>query len=232
MNVHRHIVAFGGAMLVPERSCAPEEYVLSLVDKAKPRVLFIPTASGDDAAYIARFYQTYARAGGDPSHLPFFRRTPVDLRTLVLAQDVIHVGGGNTFGMLAVWRAWGIEAILREAWERGVVMTGSSAGAICWYDSGVTDSWAESLRAMDCLGFASGSFCPHYDGEPERRPTYHALVGASKIAGGFAADDAAGVHHLDDRPYAFLAARERAYVYRVERDGENIRETPQTMTPI
>lgn len=232
MSVHRHIVAFGGAMLHPDRGTAPEDYVVSLVDKPKPRVLFVPTATGDDAGYIARFYQTYARVGADPSHLALFRRTPVDLRTLVLAHDVVHVGGGNTASMLAVWRGWRLDAILREAWESGVVMTGSSAGAICWFADGVTDSWAESLRAMPCLGFAPGSFCPHYDGEPERRPSYHALVASGKISAGFAADDAAGVHYLDDAPYAYLGATSTSGVYRVERDGETAQETPLPMTRI
>lgn len=232
MSVHRHIVAFGGAMLVPERSTAPEEYVVSLVDRPKARVLFLATATGDDLGLIARFYQTYARIGADPSHVPLFRRTPVDLRTLLLAQDVIHVGGGNTFSMLAVWRSWGIDEILREAWDRGIVLTGSSAGAICWFDQGVTDSWAESLRPMRCLGFARGSFCPHYDGEPQRRPSYQALLASGGIADGFAADDAAGVHYLDDAPYAFLAATPTARAYRVERMGDVAAETPLEMTRI
>lgn len=232
MSAHRHIVAFGGAMLVPERGSAPEAYVLSLVERPRPRVLFLATATGDDPAYVARFYQTYARLGAEPSHLPLFRRTPVDLRTLVLGHDVVHVGGGNTRSMLAVWRGWGIDVILREAWERGVVMTGSSAGAICWFTGGVTDSWADGLRAMPGLGFAPESFCPHYDGEPERRPSYRALVSTGGLPAGFAADDAAGVHRLDDAPYAFLSATPAAQVYRVERAGEVARETPLETTRI
>ena len=177
-----HIVAAGGALLLPDSGNPKlESYCLSLARSASPRVLFIGTASGDDPTYLARFYESYGRLGCRTAHLPFFRRTPVDLRGYVLDFDVVHVGGGNTRSMLAVWREWGMDAILRDAAAQGVVLCGSSAGAICWFEEGVTDSLAGELTPMRCLGFLAGSACPHYDGEKERRPAYQRMVAAGTI---------------------------------------------------
>ncbi len=106
------------------------------------------------------------------------------LRRVVLAQDVVYVGGGNTKSMLAVWREWGLIEILKEAYGSGIVLGGQSAGAICWFEQGVTDSWADRLRPLDCMGFLPGSCCPHYDGEVERRPAYHALIQQGQIRSG------------------------------------------------
>lgn len=177
----------GGGLLTPETGKAElERYVLELTGKPKPRVLFLATATGDDLSYVARFYETYARLGAEPSHVPLFRRTPADLHERLLAQDVIHVGGGNTRSMLAVWHAWAIDVSLRAAWERGVVLTGSSAGGMCWFEQGLTDSVAGDLVTMPCLGFLSGSFCPHYDGEKDRRPLYRRCVASGRILPGLA----------------------------------------------
>ena len=127
--------------------------------------------------------------------------------------------------MLAVWRAWGFADLLREAYERGTLLCGSSAGAICWFQQGVTDSIAGELTALDCLGFLPGSYCPHYDGEKDRRPTYQRLVGEGRIAGGIACDDGAGAHFVDGRLERIVSARPNARGYRVERDGDGARET-------
>lgn len=215
-----HIVAGGGALLLPETSNPKvEEYCLSLARSASPRVLFVGTASGDDPVYLARFYETYGRLGCRTAHLPFFRRTPVDLRAFVADFDVVHVGGGNTRSMLAVWREWAMDDVLREACSQGVVLCGSSAGAICWFEQGVTDSLAGDLTPMRCLGFLPGSACPHYDGEKERRPAYRRMVASGAIAAGYACDDGAAVHFADGALRAAVSARPAARVYRVEPDG-------------
>ena len=137
----------------------------------------IPTARGDDAEYVRKFHAAFGELGATTADLPFFHRTP-DLRAVILAQDAIFVGGGNTKSMLAVWREWGVPALLKEASGRGIVLGGQSAGAICWFEQGITDSWADRLRPLDCMGFLPGSCCPHYDGEVERRPAYHAYLEA------------------------------------------------------
>jgi dipeptidase E len=217
--VTAHLVAAGGGILLPDSgNLKLEKYCLSLARNAHPRVLFIGTASGDDPVYLARFYESYGQLGCRTAHLPFFRRTPLDLRALVFEFDVVHVGGGNTRSMLAVWRDWGLVEILREAWSSGIVLCGSSAGAICWFEEGVTDSLAGELTRMNCLGFVGGSACPHYDGEKERRPAYQRMVASGSIAPGYACDDGAALHFVDRTLRAAIAARPAARAYHVERD--------------
>jgi dipeptidase E len=224
--VRRQIIAMGGAVLVPDTgNRALERYILDASGKARPRVLFVGTASGDDPTYIARFYESYAPLGCTPSHLTFFKRTPAELRSLVFAQDVVHVGGGNTRSMLAVWRDWGLDEILREALGRGTILCGSSAGSICWFEEGVTDSIAGDLTRMAGLGFLAGSNCPHYDGEPDRRPSYHRLLATGTIGPGYAADDGVGLHFVDGAVHAVVTSKPNAAAYRVERDGVVVRET-------
>ncbi len=172
-----------------------------------------------------RFYQAYARFGVGLDVLRFFYRAPDDLRAYLFAFDVVHVGGGNTRSMLAVWRHWGFDAMLREAWERGIVLCGSSAGSICWFASGITDSIAGELTAMDALGFVPGSNCPHYDGEAERRPAYERMVASGALAPGLACDDGAGLHFVNTTLHAVVAARPTARAYRVERFGNAARQT-------
>ncbi len=215
-----HVVAAGGALLVPDSgNFKLESYCLSLARNPSPRVLFVGTASGDDPGYLSRFYESYGRLGCRTAHLPFFRRTPVDLRGFVFDFDVVHVGGGNTRSMLAVWRDWGMDAILRDGCAQGIVLCGSSAGAICWFEEGVTDSLAGDLTPMRCLGFLSGSACPHYDGEKERRPAYRRMVATKTLSSGYACDDGAAVHFIDGKLHAAVAALPAARVYRVESDG-------------
>ncbi len=131
--------------------------------------------------------------------------------------------------MLAVWHAWAIDVSLRAAWERGVVLTGSSAGGMCWFEQGLTDSVAGDLVTMPCLGFLSGSFCPHYDGEKDRRPLYRRCVASGRILPGLAADDAAAVHYRDAGVHAYLSGRPGARVYRVDRERDAAVETPLEM---
>lgn len=193
------IIAIGGAAFSGEpRNLALDKYILTQTGKPRPKVLMIPTATGDAPVYVAKFYAAYASLDAVPTHLPFFERTP-DLRSLVLEQDVVFVGGGNTKSMLAVWREWGLPEILKEAYEAGIVLGGVSAGAICWFQQGVTDSWADRLRPLDGLGLLSGSCCPHYDGEVERRPAYHHLIETRAVAPGYAIEDGVAAHFKDGR---------------------------------
>ena len=218
----RHIVAVGGGGIVGD---SLDDYILDLSGVAQPRVLFVPTASGDDAWQVVRVYDAL-RGRAAVSHLFLFDRSVEDIRSFVLEHDVVVVGGGNTASMLGVWRAHGLDEVLREAWEAGIVLTGWSAGAICWFEDGVTDSYGPALAPLgDGLGFLPGSFCPHFDGEPLRRPTYHRLV-AEGFPGGFAADDRAGVHFVGTRLDEAVTALPDAHAYRVENaDGEAV-ETP------
>ena len=171
------IVAMGGISWEDEERVPLEDYWLGLTGAERPRVLVVPTAVADAAEpTLSIVAQLYHRA--EVSFVQFFPWPPADLRELALAQDAIYVSGGNTANALAIWRVHGFDAILREAWEAGIVLAGWSAGMICWFEAGVTDSFGPQLEGMrDGLGFLPGSACPHYDGEGERRPVYTRLVG-------------------------------------------------------
>lgn len=147
------VLALGGGQIFmePDRP-GIASYLLEMTGKTSPGIGWIGTARGDLERHRDMFYSTFERLDCEPSHLPLFERTP-DVETYVMSQDIIFVGGGNTKSMLAVWREWQLNVILRNAWQAGIVLSGLSAGAICWFEQGVTDSWANELRAINCLGF-------------------------------------------------------------------------------
>ena len=206
----------GGGFYRDSENLELEKYVLRQSGADNARVCFIPTASGEPDHYVASFYASFLKLGCKPSVLSFFKRTP-DLRSSLLNQDVIYVGGGNTKSLMAVWRDWGVIEILREAWESGIVLTGVSAGAICWFEQGLTDSFSDGLRPLDCLGFLPGSCCPHFDGEAQRRPSFHKLLSAGEISDGVAIEDWTGVHFIGGEIHKVIASKRgaRAYSMRV-----------------
>ena len=225
-----NIIAIGGAGFLAEpRNYALEKYILDQTGKERPNVLMIPTARGDDAEYVAKFHAAFGELGASTQHLPLFHRTP-DLRSLLLAQDAIFVGGGNTKSMLAVWREWGLPEILKLAHDSGVVLGGQSAGAICWFEEGVTDSWADRLRPLDCMGFLPGSCCPHYDGEAERRPAYHAFVLGGEIKPGYAIEDAVAVHFKNGRLERVVSKKAGATAYYVSAEEGPVKEVALEVT--
>lgn len=222
----RQLIALGGGGFSMEPdNLALDRYVLAQARAPEPAVAFIPTASGDSDDYVLRFYAAFSTLACRPTHLPLFRRTP-DLRACLLAQDVIYVGGGNTKSLLGVWREWGLPELLREAWESGVVLAGISAGAICWFEQGLTDAFAGDLRVLSCLGFLAGSCCPHYDGEAARRPTLHRLLRTGEILPGFAVDDGAALHFKGDEVHRVVASRPGVTAYRVGTRNGTASEEP------
>jgi peptidase E len=207
-----HVLASGGALL----GTPLDDLVLQL---GGPRVCLVPTAGGESAERVVAFYEAFA-GRADPSHVVFNPWPRADLREHVLTQDVIYVTGGNTANALAVWRVHGFDALLREAWEQGALLCGASAGMICWFEAGVTDSFGPQLEGMrDGLGFLPGSGCPHYDGEERRRPVYTELV-ASGFPPGYAADDGAALHFVGTELHEVVAVTEGAGAYRVEPGSE------------
>jgi peptidase E len=213
--VTEQIVAMGGS---GERAGPLVRFFLGLTGRERPRVCFLPTAVGDSDAGITLFYWRFPSSICEPSHLKLFGVPVAGIREHLLAQDAIYVSGGNTANMLAVWRVHGVDAALREAWERGVVLGGPSAGGICWFEGGVTDSFGPELAPLhDGLRILSGSFCPHYDGEPERRPTYERLLGEGALPPGYAADDGVGLHFRGTELAEVVTERREATAYRVER---------------
>jgi peptidase E len=203
-----------------------DRYVLSLARRSPPKICYVPTASGDSHYNIGRFYDTYTVGQCLPSHLRLFSRKVQDLRTFILDQDIVYVGGGATTYLLAIWRLAGLDAIFREAWERGVVLSGISAGALCWFEAGLTDTFGRPLQTLrDGLGFLAGSFCPHYDGEKDRRPAFHAAVADGAIPPGMAADDGVAVVYRGTAIAEIVSSRPAARAWRVERGPDGVRET-------
>jgi dipeptidase E len=202
-------------------------YLLELTGKARVKVAFLPTAVGDAPEFLVNMYARFPATRTERSHLALFNRTVVDIEAYLLEQDLIVVSGGNTANMLAIWRVHGVDRALRAAWERGVVLTGGSAGSLCWFEGGTTDSFnLNQLAALnDGLGFLRGSHCPHYDGEEQRRPMYHQLVRAGFPAG-YAIDDDAAIHFVDRDVSEAITARAGATAYRVEKKGSEVVETP------
>ncbi len=224
------IVAMGGGGFLMDDPVL-DRFVLGLTDARRPRICFLPTASGDHPDSDAAFREAFPDASFDTSVLRLFDREVADITAFLGDQDVVYVGGGNTVSMLAVWRAHGVDVALREASAAGVVLAGMSAGANCWFEASTTDSFllgrADPLR--DGLGLIAGSFTPHYDGEPARRPAVHRLVGAGGLPDGYACDDFAAVHAVDGEVRAAVASRAGARAFRVERDGEGVSEVPLEM---
>ena len=199
--LNKNIVAIGGGGF--GRSLGDlkiEKYIISLVNKDRPKVCFIPTASGDNQLYKLNFYRAFTKLNCITSHLDFFTRTE-NLETKILKQDIIFVGGGNTKSMLAVWREWNLPAILKKAYENKIVMSGVSAGAICWFDKGITDSFADKLEIIDCLGLVEGIACPHYDEEKEREPFVNEVINNKIIDSCFCIEGNCALHIKNDFEY-------------------------------
>ena len=213
------IAALGGLSWDEEERRRIEDYVLGLAGKERPCVLVVPTAAADDVEMTLQIVTQFSDRT-QVSYLPFFPWPPPDLRRLVLEQDLIYVTGGNTANALAIWRTHGFDEALRAAWEAGIVLAGWSAGMLCWFEAAVTDSFGPQLDGMlDGLGFLAGSACPHYDGEPERRPVYTRLV-SEGFPPGYAADDCVALRFSGRELAEVVSARTGAGAYRVTADGE------------
>lgn len=221
----RQIIAMGGGgfSMEPENPLL-DLYILGQSDKQKPKVCFVPTASGDADNYIERFYKGFEGHECIPSHLSLFRPPTRDLEAYVMEKDIIYVGGGNTKNLLALWKEWGLDTILRKAWQEGIIMAGVSAGSICWFEEGVTDSFGDGLEPLKSLGFLKGSNCPHYDGEDERRPAYEQFVGSGRISSGFGADDSAALHFIDEELVRAVSSRPEARAYHVKLEDGKLKE--------
>ena len=224
------IVAIGGGSCGNElQNRLLDEYLLSLTGQERPRLTFIPTASGDNDSYLVRFYSTFTLDRCEPSHVALFTRTIPDLRAHLLSQDMIYVGGGNTAALLAIWRQHGVDEVLLEAWQQGILLCGVSAGGNCWFEACSTDSFGPWLDPLnDGLGFLTGSFCPHYHGEERRRPTLARFVSEQRLPGGYAADDHVALRFSAGDLAEAVSSRPGALAYRVESIDGQLSETEIT----
>jgi len=221
----RQIIAMGGGgfSMEPE-NLALDRYVLEQTHKPKPKVCFLPTASGDADSYILNFYKSFATLPCQPNYLSLFKPPNANLEGFILEQDVIYVGGGSTRSLMALWRDFGLDKFLWRACQAGTVLAGISAGANCWFEDCSTDSLPGEFQVLACLGYLSGSFCPHYDGEPQRRPSYQKLIGQGLLKGGLAADDGTAVHFIDEELVRVVSSRPNARAYRVTRINDQVQE--------
>jgi dipeptidase E len=238
--VERIVAIGGGGFLMESKPSALDAYIVSIANVKRPRICFVPTASGDSHEQIDKFYAAFARFPAQLSHLSFFRKPTKGAILLnrfeldMLDQHVIYVGGGNTRSMLAVWREWGLTKLLRAALKHGVVLAGVSAGAICWFDWGASDSAAPGVRstALRCLGFLKGSCSPHWGGEPHRRRDFHALVRSGALPAGYGIADGAAMLFEGNRLVDTVSCAPSAGVFRVELLGDRLRETQIAARPI
>ncbi len=206
-----------------------DEYILRQSTKEKPEICFIPTASGDSDNYISRFYHAFKSHNCVPSHLSLFNPPARDLEGYLLSKDIIFVGGGNTKNLLALWKEWKLDQVMKQAWNQGIILSGISAGALCWFEEGVTDSFGDGVEPIKCLGFLKGSHCPHYEGEELRRPSYNRYIQTKTIQGGIAADDGVALHYINEELKHIVSSRPSASAYRVkEYQGKIVEEKLKT----
>jgi dipeptidase E len=211
----------GGGFTAGTDDPALDEQVLRLTGVARPRICLLPTAGGDSEHQIRRYYETFGDRLCQPSHVSLFRlgRNPVPLREHLLEQDAIYVGGGSMVNLLAIWRAQGLDAILRDAWRAGVVLAGLSAGSMCWFQWGVSSSSGHPAPAAG-LGFLPGSNSVHHDSEPARRPVYLEAVRTGELPSGWAVDDGAALLFRGTVLADVVTARPGARAYTVTANGE------------
>ena len=224
--MNKHIVAIGGGGFGRNStSILIEKYILNISGKNTPKICFLPTATGDNDNYIVRFYSIFTRLNCKPSHIEFFKRTP-DIKNHIMKQDVVFVGGGNTKSMLAIWNEWGMSDLLNNAYNEGVIMSGVSAGAICWFTRGITDSWDDELRILPCLGFIHGTCCPHYDEEPSRIPYVKKILMQGEVTNCISIEGGSAIHFIDGKPFKNVSFKNNKNTYNVFLDDNDIVEKP------
>lgn len=212
----------GGGFTMEPDNPALDDFALSLASGGSlPRICLLPTASGDGEMQIRQFHATFGARACEPMHISLFRlgSRPIPLRETLLEQDIIYVGGGSMLGLLAVWRALGLDVILREAWESGVVLAGLSAGAMCWFEWGITKSLGHPAPSPG-LGFLPGSMSVHMDGEPARLPVYRAAVADGSLPPGYAADDGVALLFRGNELEDVVTSRPGRRALRVTPDAE------------
>jgi len=203
-------------------------YMADLTGTDRPRLCYLPTASADSEAGIIRWYEYCAPLNVTPLvQRSFISSYNMDesWRDSLLSMDGIVVSGGNTLNQQAIWEVQGIDEVLREAWDRGIVLGGASAGSLCWFEEGTTDSRPQEVTKIECLGFLRGSHSPHYDSEEVRRPTYHRLIRSGELKPGYACDNDAGIYFVDNEVTRVVKTRQEASVYYVAMEAGRVVET-------
>ncbi len=202
-------------------------YIKSITEKSTPRVCFLPTASADNPYSINSWYEQCNLNGVEGFVQRMFISSyeqKQSFEEVLLSMDAIVVGGGNTLNMLAIWKAQGVDLVLRQAWEKGIVLAGGSAGSLCWFEQGTTDSRPKEISKIECLGFLKGSHCPHYDSEETRRPLYHSYIRSKEFKPGYACDDLAAILFHDNEVKKVVALNEESDAYYVYLENGEVKE--------
>lgn len=222
----RQVIALGGGgfSMEPENPLL-DRYILEQSPKENPKICFIGTASGDAEGYVERFYNFFRMEECEPNHLSLFKPHTRDINDFIMNQDILYVGGGNTKNLMALWREWELDVTIRQAYDKGTILAGLSAGSLCWFEDGITDSYGSGLEPISCLGILRGSHCPHYDGEEDRRSAYQKFILEGKIGSGYAADDGVALHYIDEELHKIVSSRVHAKGYRVDKEKEAILTT-------
>lgn len=225
MARHRQIIAFGGGGFSQEPdNDLLDNYILKASHKDKPKICFLPTASGDAQGYIDGFYNFFKNKNCIPSHLSLFYGQTDKMEKFILAQDILYVGGGNTKNMLLLWKEWKLDKAIIKAYKSGTVLCGISAGSMCWFEQGLTDSIPKRLSKLECLGILKGSNCVHFDSEPKRRPLYRKLIQTGQLMNGIATDDGCALHYIDEKLFKIISSRQTAKAYSFSRQSNKTTE--------
>jgi dipeptidase E len=212
------IVSGGGGFMRRDSQHILERYILAQANKENPRICFLPQASNEDVGYVLKFTETFHKLGAKPEWVSLFGRVEDSWKQKLHDADIIYVGGGNTKSMIALWKAWGVDELLREAYHKGTVMAGVSAGMICWFEQGITDSvWP--LGVVQGLGILQGSCCPHFDTEVERQDAYMSRVKSGEVMPGIALEDDAAAHYIDGELHAIVTIKPHKKGFNVTQEG-------------
>ncbi|NQW18590.1 MAG: peptidase E [Chloroflexi bacterium] len=223
----KQIFGIGGDFFLPQwQRPLLREHLLTLSPAARPKVCYVGTATGDAAHNTVEFYKEFGRHDCETSHLSLYSPPQKDIRSFVLRHDIIYVGGGNTKNLMAIWNEWGFGDIMREAWEAGIVLSGTSAGSICWFDDCITDSIPEGLTSLKCVGLLKGSNSTHYGSHPDRPTTYREQIRTGEVSPGIATDDGCALHYIGDDLHEIVTQDPDRRAYRVERVSDEYKETP------
>ena len=220
------IIAIGGGGFGRDpKNPVIEDYILKLSSSTNPKISFFPTASAENKDYVVNFYKAFSKLNCRPEYVSLFQNTP-NLNNIIDKSDVIYIGGGNTKSMLAVFKEWHLDKMLYTAYKEGKILCGVSAGAICWFKQGVTDSWEGDLRIIDCLNFLPGVCCPHYDGEEKRRPAVENFIKSNQISNALCIEDGAALHYKNNEFETAISFYPNKNVYNTFLNNNELKETP------
>ena len=229
MSKYGDIIAIGGGGFGrnPEDRTI-EQYILEQSSSSRPRICFFPTASAENSDYITNYYRAFSKLDCKPTDISLFSRTP-NLEACIRESDIIYIGGGNTKSMLSVFVEWGIDKLLLEAYSNGKILAGVSAGAICWFQWGITDSWEGELKILDCLDIISGCCCPHYNGEEDRKPSVFDMINTNKISSCYAIEDGAALHYRNNKLLDAVSFYKGSKAFQLYKENNQIIESSMEM---